>query len=146
MLVQDPFKWQARLLFDFLEKDHGAKFTEERDLASCGPSIFASVRYDLPSLFVRVYREKGQCGVVLGVKKNSAVLRPYVSHLFELVEVVTHCEGGWAAGTEVIRKALTGARSLHDELLAFRTLFLRYCVPMLKGDLALLEAIAEVRK
>jgi hypothetical protein len=83
--------------------------------------------------------------VLLGVKKNTAILRPYVSHLFELSEVVIYSEGGWASGADVIRKALKGAKSLHDELLAFRSLLLHYCVPMLKGDLSLLETIAAER-
>ncbi len=136
-IMEDVFKKTAREIFDVLIRDFGAVLMEEVELNDCHPTLFTSVRYDLPVLFIRIYREKGAAGVMLAVKGDTEIIRPYRTHQFELFEVVDYLDPERRLNRSP--SAFSGGeRAL---LMLFRDDLLKYGAPILRGDLEILEEI-----
>jgi len=74
----------VRRHFDFLIDDFGFALT----------SAEHPVRYDAATLYVEVWWDKGQIDLVVGVKVDTEVLRPYVSHRFSIAEIVRYYKTG----------------------------------------------------
>jgi hypothetical protein len=74
----------VRKHFDFLIKDF--RFAQT---AAVDP-----VRYDAATLYVEVWRDKGQIDLIVGVKVDTEIIRPYVSHRFSIAEIVRYYKTG----------------------------------------------------
>jgi len=48
------------------------------------------VRYDSATLYVEIWSSKGEVDLIFGVKVDTDIIRPYVSHVFSLAEVVRY--------------------------------------------------------
>ncbi len=120
--------------FDFLIKEFGFSLTSGED----------PVRYDSACLYVEIWSSKGETDVLFGVKVDTDILRPYVSHLFSLAEVVRY----YKTGPFPHFASFTGAPDLAEEerfLVYWAALMKKYCGDVLRGDITALEKLAQNR-
>lgn len=127
----NEFGKSARRHFDFLINEFGFIVTSEDD----------PVRYDALSLYVEIWSSKGETDVLFGVKADTDILRPYVSHLFILAEVVRYYKKGPFPGFD----SYSGAADLTDDqrfLAYLADLMKKYCGEILRGDIKVLEKLS----
>ncbi len=102
------------------------------------------VRYDSSTLYVEIWSGKGEVDLIFGVKVDTDILRPYVSHLFSLAEIVRyHKEGPFPTF-----KSFSDFPDLTEEeryLIHLASLTRRYCADILNGDLSVLERLSTNR-
>lgn len=138
----EDFVSNAHRSFDFLVKEYG--FTHGGEHQPC-PELGDSdkgVRYDAPHLFIWVYLDRSDVGVLFFVKVHTSVLRPNTQRAFELHEVLRLlCPDALVvlAGLDSRHEARTGfARSLQLNADLLRS----HCDALLRLDLKQLELVA----
>ena len=129
---QASFPQLVKEAFSFLE-DYGFEFTVAEERQYC-------VIYRGASLDIEFYWGKGELDVLLQVKIENEIFRPYISRSFELPAVVRY----------LVKHAFesyspTGhVRSIEDanrNLRFMADLMKRHCASLLAGDLSVLEEI-----
>ena len=78
------FYKSARGHLDFLINEFGVILTSGDN----------PVRYDLPRLYMEIWSIKGETDVLFGLKADTDDLRPYLSRIFSLAEVVRYYKTG----------------------------------------------------
>ena len=139
--MNDVFRPAARNVFDFLIDDFGFSFTEEPKLNDVHHSIYTSVRYDSASVFIEIYKEKGQIGLLFGVKGDTQIIRPYMTHRFELSEVAPAGFLRWASSITQNWKQATD----DDFLRLLKKILLGDCAAILRGDIEIFETLTAAR-
>ncbi len=139
--MNDDFRPAARKVFDFLVDDFGFSFTEEPKLNDFHHSIYTSVQYDSASFFIEIYKEKGQISLLFTVKGDTPIIRPYMTHRFELAQVASAGFLRWASGITRNWKQATD----DDHLRLLKKILLEDCTAILRGDIEIFEKLAAVR-
>jgi hypothetical protein len=131
--------------FGFLVKDLGFTATPQ---TICGIGLLFSK--DSFALKVHLGWYKGEVDFVFQLLLENRVFRPYISHNFDLGEVMHHID------LNAIKKALNerpplprwalSAEDAHCFLQFHATLVQKFCLPILKGDFAVLEALTWERR
>jgi len=124
----------AQRHFDFLIRDFGLARTSDND----------PVRYDSATLYVEIWSDKGEIDLIFGVKIDTETLRPYVSHMFSISEIV----GYYKTGPFPAFESFSAAPELDKEerfLIYLATLTKKYCGDILRGDLTPLERLSQNR-
>lgn len=118
--------------FDFLVTEFG--FT----LAAVDAS---GARYESATLHVGIEMSKGEFNLTFTVKVDTDVLRPYVSHMFELAQIVRYYEQG---PFPVFASFAAAPDAAPDERWAMYLAGLtrRYCGDILRGDLVPFERLS----
>ncbi|MDQ3686123.1 MAG: hypothetical protein M3430_11070 [Acidobacteriota bacterium] len=139
--MNDDFRPAARNVFDFLIDDFGFFFTEEPKLNDFHHSIYTSVRYDSASVFIEIYKEKGQISLLFTVKGDTPIIRPYMTHRFELSEVSS---AGFLRWTSSITQNWKQATD-DDYLRLLKKILLEDCAPILRDDIEFFEKMTAAR-
>jgi len=120
--------------FDFLIRDFGFTRTSDKD----------PLRYDTATLYVELWSGKGDIDLIFGVKIDTETIRPYVSHVFGIAEIVRYYKTGPFPAFE----SFSGVPELDKEerfLIYLSTLTKKYCGDILRGDLTALERLSQNR-
>ena len=122
---------RIRTHFDFLITDFGFARTSDDD----------PVRYDAATLYVEIESSKAEIDLMFGVKADTDVLRPYVSHRFSLDEVVRYYKHG---PFPVFASFAGDPDAARDErfVMYLAGLTKQYCGDILRGDLAPFESLS----
>jgi hypothetical protein len=131
--------------FGFLTKDFGFAATPE---IFCGSGVLFSKDSLLLQVCLGWYKGEVDCDFRLLLE--STVFRPYISRTFDLGEVVQCIDKDVISkalkeGPPLPRWALT-AEDAHCHLLFQAMLVQNFCLPILSGDFAVLEAITWKRR
>jgi hypothetical protein len=127
----EEFSKSVRTHFDFLVHDFGFALTSDGD----------PVRYDTGALYVELWSAKGEVDLFFGVKIDTDILRPYVSHRFSLAEVVRYYKTGPFPTFESFSSA-PGIPEPERYMMYLSTLAKRYCSSILSGDITALERLS----
>ena len=125
------FSESARTHFDFLISEHG--FTRTSD---DGP-----VRYDIGHLYVEIWSGPGEIDLHFGVKVDTDVIRPYLSHRFSLNEVIRYYKTGPFPTFESYPR-VQGVSERERYLMYLATLTKKYCADILRGDITVFERLS----
>ena len=126
------FETSARLHFDFLIDDFGFALT-----SSTNP-----VRYDAGRVYVEVWSSQGEIDLNFGVKVDTDILRPYVTHRFSLAQVVRYYKRGPFPDLQSF-PAPPGWTEEERSLMHLALLTKKYCGDILRGDITPLERISQ---
>ena len=99
------------------------------------------VRYDAATLYVEIWSSKGEIDLIFGVKVDTDIIRPYVSHVFSLAEVVRYHKTGPFPGFGSF-PAIPGITEEQRFLIYLATLTKKYCGDILRGEIAALERLS----
>lgn len=121
----------VRTHFDFLITDFGFTRTSDDD----------PVRYDAATLYVEIGSSKGAIDLLFGVKVDTDVLRPYVSHRFSLDEVVRYYKQGPFPTFASFAGAPDAPRN-ERYLMYLAGLTKKYCGDILRGDITPFERLS----
>ena len=125
------FGKSVRRDFDFLTNDFGFALTSDDD----------PVRYDAATLYVEIWSSKGEIDLIFGVEVDTDIIRPYVSHVFSLAEVVRYHKTGPFPGFGSF-PAIPGITEEQRFLIYLATLTKKYCGDILRGEIAALERLS----
>jgi len=117
--------------FEFLINEFGFALTSDDD----------PVRYDAATLYVEIWSSKDEIDLIFGVKVDTDILRPYVSHIFSLAEVVRYYKTGPFPGFGSF-SAIPGITEEQRYLIYLATLTKKYCGDILRGDITALERLS----
>ena len=137
--VQSSFIKSARACFDFLIQDFGFTFTEQPQ------TVGESVRYDGRILYVAVSLYKGEIDVNFWVKVDTPIIRPASPRMFEFQSIVRELDKDAFHDAPKFPK---WERTPEEDLVLLRYysgLVKRYCAPILRGDLSVLETLCKKR-
>ncbi len=134
--------------FGFLVSDYGFRFVDRPDFPA-GELI----EYEKEPVTIGVGWYKGEIEINFSVALEFAaahhIFRPYLSRTFQLREIALR-QNSDAFASWATRKDLGGfitrAEQAAPYLAACATIMRQYCVPVLMGDLTLLEEITMERK
>ena len=124
----------AQSHFDFLIRDFGFARTSEKD----------PVRYDTATLYVEIWSGKGEIDLIFGVKIDTEAIRPFVSHVFSIAEIVRYYKTGPFPAFD----SFSAVPELDKEerfLIYLASLTKKYCGDILRGDLTPLERLSQKR-
>ena len=121
----------AQQQFAFLIEDFGFALT-----AGSNP-----VRYDADRVYVEVWSGQGEIDLCLGVKVDTEILRPYVSHRFGLAQVIRYYKRGPVPPLSSFA-APSASTETERELMHLALLTKTYCADILRGDITPLERIS----
>jgi hypothetical protein len=131
--------------FGFLVKDFG--FTATPDTV-CGVGL-SFTKHSLP-LEVSLGWYKGEVDLEFQVLLENRVFRPYISRWFNLGEIVHHMDPSVMTNALKERPPLPrwalSAEDAHCFLEYHAMLVQKFCLPILNGDFAVLEAITWERR
>ncbi len=138
----------TRALFDILITEFGATVIEPADPRN---KIVTSVQYDLGPLRVEIWNDRGGCSLELVVKEDTPIIRPYMSHYFNLYEVIRYLDPSFQPTPDT--PAPTPGKidwnpapvKSAPQLQVLQALLLQYCRPILQGDIEPLEELTIVR-
>ena len=120
----------VRTHFDFLVDDFGFALTSDDD----------TVRYDATTLSVEIWSSKGEVDLIFGVKGDTDIIRPYMTHLFSLADVVRYYKRGPFPGIGSFPTS-PGMTEEQRSVIYLATLTKRYCGGILRGDITPLERL-----
>jgi hypothetical protein len=126
------FGESVRTHFDFLISDFGFALTSSGN---------GGTRYDAATLYVAIGSSKGEIDLIFGVKVDTETIRPYVSHIFSLDEVVRY----YKTGPFPVFGSFSAIPGIGDEqryVIYLATLTKKYCGDILRGDLTALERLS----
>ncbi|HXV14352.1 MAG TPA: hypothetical protein VEC56_09125 [Candidatus Krumholzibacteria bacterium] len=126
------FAKTVRTHFDFLASDFGFVPTSEDA---------GGVRYDSATLCVEIGAGKGEIDLVFRVKVDTDVLRPYISHVFSLAEVVRYYKTGPFPRFDSF-PPIPGASEEQRYVIYLAALTRNYCEEILRGDITALERLS----
>jgi hypothetical protein len=125
------FGKSVRIHFDFLINDFGFALTSDDD----------PIRYDAATLYVEIWSSKGEIDLIFGVKVDTDTIRPYVSHMFSLDEIVRYYKTGPFPGFASF-SPIPGISEEQRFLIYLATLTKKYCGDILRGDITALERLS----
>jgi hypothetical protein len=117
--------------FDFLISEYGFTCTSDN----------SSVRYDIAPLYVEIWSGSGEIDLHFGVKVDTDVIRPYVSHRFSISEVVRY----YKIGAFPTFASFSIQQTVSDEeryVMYLATLTRKYCEDILRGDITPFEKLS----
>jgi hypothetical protein len=124
----------VRKHFDFLINDFGFALTSAEN----------PVRYHAGRLYVEIWWDKGQIDLVVGVKVDTEVIRPYVSHRFSIAEIVRYYKSGPFPTLDSF--CLTPEVTREERCVIYlAVLTKKYCGNILRGDITPLERLSQNR-
>ena len=126
------FERSVHTHFDFLVRDFGFALTSSGEDA---------VRYDATTLYVAIGSGKGEIDLHFGVKIDTDTIRPYVSHLFSIAEVVRYYKTGPFPVLSTV-PAMPGTSDEQRHVIHLAALTKKYCGEILRGDLTALERLS----
>jgi hypothetical protein len=134
--------------FGFLERDYGFV----RKLDSMSPD--AHVEYSKDPLSVDIWWGKGEIDVTfvisLQFSKDHHIFRPYVSRTFDLTQVALSIDPKalepWRRQASEPAGYVTDPARADVYLKRCADLMRRHCIPLLSGDLAVLERLTTRRR
>jgi hypothetical protein len=99
------------------------------------------VRYDAAILYVEISSSKREIDLIFGVKVDTDTMRPYVSHVFSLAEVVRYYKTGPFPVFGSF-PAIPGISEEERYVIYLATLTKKYCGDILRGDITALERLS----
>ncbi len=124
----------VQMHFDFLIHDFGFNVTAGDE----------SVRYDLAPVYVGISRGKGEIDVLFRVKVDTETIRPYLTHVFSLDQVVRYYKKG-PFPTFASFPAVPGIGGEQRYLMYLAALTKKYCGDLLRGDITAFERLSRSR-
>jgi hypothetical protein len=124
----------VRTHFDFLINDFGFALTSAED----------PIRYDAATLYVEVWWDKGQIDLIVGVKIDTEIIRPFVSHRFSIDEIVRYYKTG-PFPTFGSFAPMPGVTEEKRFVIYLAVLTKKYCGDILRGDMTALERLSRNR-
>lgn len=142
------FSGEVASAFGFLLSEYGFQFVERRDF--CAGEL---VEYRKEPLTISVGWYKGEIDVNFSVSlefsADHKIFRPYLSRTFQLREIAvwqdTEAFVSWATRRD-LGGFVTRAEQAAPYLAACAAIMRQYCVPVLMGNLTVLEEITMERK
>lgn len=125
----------VRKHFEFLIHDFGFALKSDGD----------SVRYDSATLYVEIGSGKGETDLIVVLKVDTDTIRPYVSHLFSLTEIVRYYKTGPFPTLESF-PLIAGISEEERVVIYLATLTKKYCGEILRGDITPLEMLSACRR
>ena len=129
------FGESVRAHFEFLISDFGFALTLSDD---------NEARYDAAALYVAIWSSKREVDLFFGVKVDTETIRPYVSHMFSLDEVVRY----YKTGPFPVFGSFAAIPGISEEeryVIYLATLTKKYCGDVLRGDITALERLSRNR-
>ena len=122
----------AQQQFAFLIDDFGFTLTARHN----------PVRFEADRVYVEVSFAQGEVDLCFGVKVDTDILRPYVSHRFSLAQVVRYYKRGAFPSLSSLSTP-PGLTEAERAVMHLARLTKTYCADILRGDITPLERISE---
>ena len=97
-------------------------------------------------LEIEFHHGKGELDVVLFVRRDDEIFRPYISRSFDFLDIARRRKGSKLVFPDTIPQYIVSGDEIDSYLELCSNLMKEYCVSILQGDLSLLEEIHESRK
>ena len=142
------FSSEVATAFEFLVSEHGFRFVDRPEYRA---GEMAEFRKEPVTISFGWYKGEVDIhfSVSLAYASNHRIFRPYLSRTFQLHEVAVRQDPGafasWADRKD-LGGPITRAEQAAPYLAASAQIMRRYCIPILAGDLSLLEKITTERK
>jgi hypothetical protein len=124
----------VRKHFAFLIDDFGFALTSADD----------PVRYDGARLYGEVWWDKGQIDLAIGVRGDTEVIRPYVSHRFSIAEIVRYYKTGPFPTLDAF-PPMPEVAGEERHVIYLAGLAKQYCGDIFRGDIVPLERLSQNR-
>ena len=133
-LNEEPISAYVKKHFDFLVDDYGFEYH---------PTGLGYIKEDLELEF---FHGKGELDIVFFVRRDDDVFKPYISRLFELLDIIKRQMKGNIEWPKDLPEYIISLEDVDKVLSFYSELAKKYCKEQFNGDLSLFEKIHLMRR